>query len=217
MEQPLETLVCFAVKEEAGYFKQLVQDQPQIRTLITGIGKRNAEREIRAALAKTKPTQVWSCGFAGGLAPEFKTGMVVFAGVAEPAIEAALVAAGARPAQFHCAERVAVTVLEKRALREATGADAVEMESQVVSSVCRDQGIPCVTLRVILDTVEEDLPLDFNALMAEGQRMDARKLAWRVARSPQTIPALIRLQKQSRAAAQRLGDVLAEVLRRSPV
>lgn len=50
MSPPPFTLVCFAVKEEAKPFTQLIGSNPQLRTLLTGIGPRNAERALRAAL-----------------------------------------------------------------------------------------------------------------------------------------------------------------------
>src|SRR5436309_12089694 len=102
---PPLTLVCFAVKQEAKYFRRIAGSQPGVETLLTGIGQRNAERAIRAALAvedprlpaaplpmpsppapppynwrrESWPGLVLSCGFAGGLRPELATGTVVFA------------------------------------------------------------------------------------------------------------------------------------------
>jgi hypothetical protein len=72
------TLVCFAVKEEAKPFTHLIGSNPKLRTLLTGIGPRNADRTIRAALAPDKPERVLTSGFAGGLRPDLAAMTVVF-------------------------------------------------------------------------------------------------------------------------------------------
>jgi nucleoside phosphorylase len=205
-------LVCFAVKEEARPSQQLVGSRPNIKTLLTGMGQRNAEKSIRAALAVEKPALVLSCGFAGGLNPELVHGTVVFSTRNNPELEARMRDVGAWPAQFYCADHVATTVSEKTKLWQTTGDDAVDMESQFIAFVCKQQDIPCVTLRVILDTANESLPLDFNALMNADQQLDFKKLAWAIVKSPGKIGALMRLQKQSNAAAEKLAQVLAKVI-----
>jgi hypothetical protein len=217
------TLVCFAVKEEAAPFKATVASRSDIQILLTGMGQRNAEKSIRATVAadvrrRTEPTVspdpsfqhsiipafrlVLTCGFAGALNPNLSLGTVLFS----------CDAAGARPTRFHCANRVASTAAEKRQLWESTRADAVEMESQIICNICREHQIPCATIRVILDTASEDLPLDFNFLMTADQQMDYRKLAFSLAKSPSKIAALLRLQKQSKEAASKLAGVLVRVL-----
>jgi adenosylhomocysteine nucleosidase len=211
-ESPL-TLVCFAVKEEAKSFNQSAGGRRDVRVLLTGMGARNAERALRAALAAARPDLVLSAGFAGGLRPDLSSGSVVFSVEGQPALEKKLLAAGAQAAKFHFVERVATTAGEKHALREQTGADAVEMESQVIRSICDEQGISSATVRVILDAANDELPLDFNELMTGDQELDGRKLALALIKSPGKVGALLRLQKQSALAARRLAEVLGQVLR----
>jgi adenosylhomocysteine nucleosidase len=123
-----------------------------------------------------------------------------------------LLAAGAKPVTFFCADRIATGAAEKKQLRADSGADAVEMESGAIHAVCRERGIACVTVRAISDTAEEDLPLDFNALSKPDQSLDFGKLAWAIARSPGKIGALLRLQKQTAFAARQLAAVLAKLV-----
>jgi adenosylhomocysteine nucleosidase len=226
------TLVCFALKEEAAPFRKIAAGKSGISILLTGIGRKNAEKSVRDFLSVNSPKLVLTCGFAGGLNPELKLGEVVFetsfpsssrresaqteiGNQLEPTHVGCyeqLVAAGAKPAKFFCADRIATTVDEKRKLREETGADAVELESGAIHAICRERGIPCATVRVISDTANEDLPLDFNRLSKPDMNLDYGKLAWAIAKSPGKIGALRRLQQNCQSAANQLAAVLAKIL-----
>ncbi len=203
-------LVCFAVREEARFFRAPRGVRSDV--LLTGIGPRNARRTLERALAGTPPGLVLSCGYAGGLDPTLEPGAVVFE--AEPAsgLAEALRPLGARPARFHAADRVIVTETEKQALRQATGADAVEMESAVIRSLCRTRGIPVATIRVISDTALEDLPLDFNRLAGADDNLSYAKLGLALVRSPGRVQALLRFRKRLKMASQRLAAVLIALL-----
>ena len=197
-------LVCFAVPQEAKPFQKLVRGRDDVHVLLTGMGARNAERSIRAALEDVRPSHVFSCGFAGALDPELRIGDVI------TARERAL--PGAKPVTFTCAERIAITVAEKSALRARTSADAVEMESAVVARICRERGIECATLRAVSDTAHDDLPLDFNALMNDDEQLSYSKLALGILRRPNAIPGLMRLGKNSAFAARALAAALAKLI-----
>jgi hypothetical protein len=86
------------------------------------------------------------------------------------------------------------------------------MESAAIHDVCRERGIPCVTVRVISDTADEDLPLDFNVLSKPDKNLDYGKLAWTLARSPGKIGALLQLQKKTSLAARQLAAVLEKLV-----
>jgi adenosylhomocysteine nucleosidase len=233
-----QTLFCFALKEEAAPFRKraagMVAAAQAASVLITGMGRKNAEKSVREFLATNSPKLVLTCGFAGGLNPDLAFGTVVFETPKtfpsrsrgnETQIKIGnesetprvvsyekLVSAGAKPAKFFCADHIATTVAEKKKLREETGADAVEMESGAIHAICRECGIHCATVRVILDTASEDLPLDFNALAKPDMTLDYSKLMWMVVKSPGKIGALMRLRRRCRFAADQLAAVLSQIL-----
>ncbi len=200
-------LVCFAVKEEAAVFRKTLA-AARVDILLTGMGKTNAAQSIRVALAANRPSLVITSGCAGGLNPQLVTGDVVFSADEETGLKPKLLALGAREGKFHFADRVATTAEEKWTLWHKTQADAVEMESQIIRDICREQKISSATIRVILDQAGEDLPLDFNALMTPDMKLNGGKLALTILKSPGKIAALLRLQKQAKLVATKLADVL---------
>lgn len=224
-------LVCFAMKEEAAAFRSISAGESGATILVTGIGRINAEKSVRGFLATNPVDLVLTCGFAGGLSPELEVGDVLYESASDGArsqparqmIGAGpdrshdacfkkLVTSGAKPAKFFCADRIATTAIEKATLRAETGADAVEMESGAIHAVCIERGIDCATLRSISDTADQDLPLDFNLLARSDLSLDYGKLMLAIAKSPAKIPALMRLQKNSKLAAQRLAEVLTKFI-----
>jgi nucleoside phosphorylase len=226
----MSVLICFALKEEAAPFRKMATSKPGFSVLITGIGRKNAEKSARDFLAASSTELVLTCGFAGGLNPDLKLSDVVFEignrkdelhespsgfevrDSQSSSLREKLIAANAKPATFFNADRITTTIAEKKKLRDETGADAVEMESAAIHAVCRERGIPCATVRVISDAAGEDLPLDFNVLSKPDQSLDYGKLFLAIAKSPGKIGALMRLQKKTRFAAERLAEVLAKII-----
>lgn len=201
-------LVTFAVPEEARPFRRLTGTRPGVHILVTGIGATPATAATRQALAQTRPNAVLTCGFAGALHPSLQLGDVVLDADNAGSLGPLLRQLGARTARFHTAERVAVTASEKHTLHSSTGADAVEMESGAIRELCRNQGIPCATLRVISDTADEDLPLDFNQFLDGKGGLSLPAILANIAASPGRIPALLRFQRRTRLAADRLAQTL---------
>jgi adenosylhomocysteine nucleosidase len=207
----IPTLVCFAVKQEAQFFEP-PSGFDNRWLLITGMGRKNAAAALEEALAILRPSRVITAGFAGGLNPELKLGTVVFDEDMEAGFGARLLKTGALPARFHCADQVAVTTAEKQALWKSTGADAVEMESSAIRAICRVQKIPAATIRVISDAANEDLPLDFNALMTDNYRINPAKLAWKLITHPHKIPELMKFQKRISFTSDKLGHAISQSL-----
>jgi len=107
---------------------------------------------------------------------------------------------------------VVVTAAQKRALHQATGADAAEMEAEAVRAVCRSLGLPSATVRAISDPADADLPVDFNRFMTNSHRLDYIRLLIWLATSPSRLKGVLRLRRQCRLAARNLGEVLTRAL-----
>ncbi len=97
-------------------------------------------------------------------------------------------------------------------LRNTSNADAVEMESAAIRTICREKKIPSATIRVISDVADEDLPLDFNEVMTPDYRLSMAKLLGRLLREPKKIPQLMEFQGKTVFAARRLGELLEKLV-----
>jgi adenosylhomocysteine nucleosidase len=154
-------------------------------------------RLVRQALAenvwkKWNVTQLISAGFCGALDPELRVGDIVTDGIWSQ-------------------DRVATTAEQKRQLRERTGARVVEMEYAAVVAVASSWGLPCRAAKVVSDTAQEDLPLDFNQYRDQEGRFQSPRIALAGMLRPfSTLPALLRLNRNSKLAAEKLGAFLAD-------
>jgi len=134
---------------------------------------------------------VLSIGFCGALDPALRVGDIVDEG------------------KVFTADRVAVTAAEKRALREQTGASAVEMEASAVEAKAREWGTAFRCVKVVSDTAADDLPLDFNQYRDKDGRFSRTRIALAALRRPPALGRLIRLDRDCRRAADKLGEFLA--------
>ncbi len=131
-----------------------------------------------------------STGFCGALDPALKVGDIV--------------------REIHTIDRVAVTASEKRALREATGAPAVDMESSALAAKAAEWDVPFHVIRAVSDVATEDMPLDFNLYRDSDGRFSRSRIAMAALAKPfSRVPALLRLDRNCRVAARSLGDYFA--------
>lgn len=152
-----------------------------------------------------------STGYCGALDPKLRVGDIV---VSDDTQFTAVDQACAR-GNVLTRDRVAVTAAEKRALRGQTGAIAVDMESSAVKDRAEALGVPYACIRVVSDTAEEDMPLDFNRYRSADGRFSRGRIALAaMARPFSVMPALVefdrRCQRASIALGEALGDLLAD-------
>ena len=164
-----------------------------------------------------------STGLAGALQPEIRAGEIVVAGELrtrtapadlrknEISCDGELMAlarkCGARQVKaFYEEDHIVITAAEK--LRLSSLADVVDMESFDVISECLVWGTRGVAVRAISDTSEDDLPLDLNLAVTKAGDVSLRRVIGQMLRQPKSVPGLVSFGRQSRRAAESLGNFL---------
>lgn len=162
---------------------------------------------VRAALSKYDGAGVlMSVGFCGALDPALRVGDIVVSGDVPRRAAVPFIAS-----EILSVDRVAVTAEDKRRLRVATGAAVVEMELAAVAEQARQWGIPYRAVKVVSDTADQSLPLDFNEYRDRDGRFQLLRIAGSALARPFTVlPELLRLDRQCRHAADQLGAFLAD-------
>jgi adenosylhomocysteine nucleosidase len=197
----------------------------QLTVALTGVGARQAALNSSQIMrGEFDAFDCWiSSGLAGGLQSNYAIGEVLAArSVFSEAVPAdgtsrliqcsgALVSfaadSGAKIVeQFYSADHVISTAREKRAL--SAKADAVEMESFEILRAAQSAGVPAVAIRAISDTLDQDLPIDMAEILTDEGQVSIPRVLGQVALKPQSLPGLVRLGKNSRAATQSLSRFL---------
>lgn len=208
---PPRLWVCCALPQEVRLLQGRLSNPHGVRFRVTGMGPDCARRTLAHWLERERPVAVLNCGFAGGLNPVHGAGTVLFA-TDDPHWERRLRAAGALPGWFTTSGRVLQTATEKAALWRATGADAVDMESEAIVAVCRAAAIPVAVVRAVSDPAGEDLPLDFSRFVRSDGSWAAGRLFLAIGLRPHRWARFLRLGRNARRAARQLAAVLDRAL-----
>jgi adenosylhomocysteine nucleosidase len=184
--------------------------------VVTGMGAENASRSANAAM--TQPYSICiAAGFAGALKPDYPIGTVVVAeAVQKLGNSKALMGArnlthaarddGARMIRLLASDHVVRTVEEKAQL--APFADAVDMESFAILAAAVAHNRPAVAIRVISDANDGEIPAFVDAMLDGKGKIIASNVFRQMARHPLQLPALIRLGRDSKTAAESLAHFL---------
>ena len=150
--------------------------------------------------------RVVSIGFCGALDPALRIGDIVVSGEVPEELGASFV-----QGDVFSVDRVATTAEQKRELRASTHAAVVEMESAAVARKAREWDMPFSCVRAVSDVAGEDLPLDFNRYRNTDGRFSRGRIAMAAVGRPFTVlPGLMRLERNCRLAAERLGEFLVK-------
>ena len=183
-----------------------------LRVAFSGGSAERAGSEAARLVAEGAAALV-SCGLAGGLVPQLRPGDLLLPETVRDAERAswpvdpiwrervyARLAAGGlqpKPGSLLGSDRIVATTSDKRALFEATGAQAVDMESHEVAAVAAAAGIPFLVLRALADPSDQAIPQVAREAVRPDGRLRPKATLGGLIRQPGELMALLRLARQS--------------------
>ena len=193
---------------------------PDLQVTVQLSGARPGQARARAeALAESGATHLLSFGYAGGLDPALRPGLLLlprfvtapdgmtYAADGDWLGRALDALQGLQPlAAGHLGVDEAIVDAEGKATAflRSRGARAVDMESHVLAETAQRRGLPFLAVRVILDSADHALPpAALRSVTAKGEVSLLRLMA-SLATNPTQIGGLNRLAKAQREAARGL-------------
>ena len=189
----------------------------------SGAGPHRAAAAAVALIDAYRPRWVISAGFAGGLVPLVKRHDIVMGdSVTNTAgrrldidlkIDPAALPDGVHVGRLLSVDKVARLAAEKESLGRRHHALAVDLESFAVAEVCRRRAARLLGIRIITDTMDEQLPVDIQRLTEQttpAARLGAALGA--VCRRPAGIKDMFQLKETALVGSDRLGRFLDGVI-----
>lgn len=185
-------------------------------SVVVGAGNRERTQALVEAAGRRTDCLV-SFGIAGGLAPGLEAGTVIVSGdvvgerqrwtvderhrerLSEFAREI-----GATEGPVFGASSVLATQMDKQRAWAATGALAVDLESEIVARAAAELGIPFLVLRTIADTARRNLPPASLIPLAANGTPDHVRVFANVLRRPSQLAEMIGLAREASMALSAL-------------
>lgn len=194
------TEVAFPLAVEAGPFRRKL---PGVRCRLIGVGAGDLsglEGGDRLILA----------GFAGGLRPDLRMGDVLVPSEAVGPDGRVWPLAGESGRVVTSPTLVADTA-DKRRLRDATGADIVDMEASTVAAWAAERGVPLTVVRAVTDTAHDALSPALASLLA-GPRVRLTAVLGFLLAGRVRVSELLRLRRAAAVAGEALAERLTRLL-----
>jgi len=205
---------------------QVVHDaqigRSQVRVATCGVGAPRI-REVAPVAFARRPDAVLAVGLSGALRRQYGVGKVtvargVRAGISGPVVSSddrfVSLASGCGAIVIDALlsmDHVAGSARDKRRLAEH--GDIVDMESFAVLSEAGQQGIAGLAIRVIGDSADEDLPLDFMRALRPDGSLSALGLLGETVRRPHRWPSLVAFGLRQRRSLNALAEFLDRFIR----
>ncbi len=204
---------------------QAIAGRGRVRIITTGVGPDRARDAAEEEFERHEPTQVISIGVAGGLTNNLRRPSIT--------IPTSVIRQG-DSAEFKpdddlrkqvvrllnqadifwqsvtsiTTPKILFTRPEKQEAAE-TGAEIVQMEDAEWAEACEQAGIPFLSIRVVMDALDDDIP---NEVVQWRGKPSALDIAVGAIRRPGLLPELLSLGIQRQSAIQELERAMTLII-----
>ena len=195
-------------------------DDHAIEVLHTGVGEKICRQQMRKFLQDRQFDCLISAGFAGALDDQLHVGDLLlarnFSTVELSAARSALSSLSIHTADLLTVPSMIESGEERNKIAQATGAAAVDMETEFIARACAERATPLLSLRVISDALREPFPAPAKVLFdIERQRTSIMNLGLHLLKHPSAIPRLIAFARRVITARRSLTAALEILLGRN--
>ena len=184
----------------------------------TGVGAKACADKIDNFLRAAHPEFLISSGFAGSVCEDWNVGdLLLCENFSDRRLllqaQRALSARHPWVGRMFTSTSIVDSLAERNEIARADGADAVDMETELVAQACARHGVPLLSLRVISDTPRQPFPAPPNVLFdIERQRTNATKFMAYFLRHPARVIRLFRFARRVSRARRVLTDALVTLV-----
>jgi adenosylhomocysteine nucleosidase len=243
---PIDVVVVFALSIESGGLVDLLKERTTTRchshtehrgqlngrhVLVaeSGVGQTAANNVTTDLIGLYQPNWVISAGFAGALQPELRRGHILMAEevvdvtgkrlsigltVDRAAIEAS--------PSLHVGRLLTVDqLIRTRGVKEQLGAVhaalACDMETLAVAQACQHAGTKFMSIRIISDSIDDELPKEIESLLAQESLVGKLgAAAGAIVNRPSSVKDMWKLKEDALKATDRLSRFVTGVIEQLP-
>src|SRR5215472_12955766 len=193
-------------------------DDRTVEVVHTGVGEKTCSERIERFLEDAQFHMLISTGFAGALSNRLRVNDLLlaqnFSTVDLTQAQQSLSTLSVRAADLLTLPAPIDSGEEREKIARESGADAVDMETEVIARACATHAVPLLSLRVVTDTPLESFPAPPNALFdIEKQRTNVTALATFFLAHPNRVPRLVQFAKRIARARTTLSNALIHIVR----
>ena len=194
-------------------------DKHDVAIFHTGVGAKACTRNVDNFLRTVRPEFLISSGFAGAVREDWNVGDLLLSenySDRQLLLRTGRVLSNRHPwvGRMFTSTSIVDSVAERNEIARARGADAVDMETEVIAQACATHRVPLLSLRVISDTPRQPFPAPPSVLFdIERQRTRATRFALYFLTYPARAVRLIDFARRISRARRVLTDAIVTVVR----